>query len=62
MQVLAPGTMPPPFTSACSCVYVLKRGDGMFYCGQSDDLTSKHRSLIMSDGLSASWARVVHLA
>ena len=43
-------------------MYVLKRRDGMFYCGQSDDLTSKDRSLIMSDGLFASWARIVHLA
>ena len=62
MQVLASGTMPPPSSSACSCVYVLKRRDGMFYCGQSDDLTSKHSSLIMGDGFFTPWAHVVHLA
>ncbi len=34
------GTQPPPSSTSRSCVYVVKRPDGMFYCGQSDNLTS----------------------
>lgn len=29
---------PPPSTVGCSCVYVVRRKDGWFYCGQTDDL------------------------
>lgn len=43
-QVVAAGTRPPPSCSARSCVYVVRRPDGMFYCGQSDDLPSKRLS------------------
>ena len=35
------GTKPPPSISSRSCVYVVKRSDGMFYCGQSDNLASE---------------------
>ena len=30
--------MPPPSTVGCSCVYVVRREDGFFYCGESDDI------------------------
>ena len=39
-QVMLAGTQPPPSSTSRSCVYVVKRPDGMFYCGQSDNLTS----------------------
>ena len=39
-QVMLAGTQPPPSSTSRSCVYVVKRSDGMFYCGQSDNLTS----------------------
>lgn len=33
--------MPPPSTVGCSCVYILRRGDGRFYCGQTDELKGR---------------------
>ena len=39
--------MPPPSTVGCSCVYIVRRGDGRFYCGQTDELKgrlNRHRS------------------
>lgn len=38
MQVLGAGKVPPPSTAGCSCVYVVRRSDGYFYCGESDDI------------------------
>ena len=40
-QVVLAGTRPPPSIASRSCVYVIKRSDGMLYCGQSDNLTSE---------------------
>lgn len=40
-QVVLAGTKPPPSIASRSCVYVIKRCDGMFYCGQSDNLASE---------------------
>jgi len=39
--------VPPPSTVGCSCVYIVRRGDGRFYCGQTDELKgrlNRHRS------------------
>lgn len=44
MQVLGPGKVPPPSTVGCSCVYVLRRTDGFFYCGESDDIKGSRLS------------------
>ena len=33
--------MPPPSTVGCSCVYIVRRGDGRFYCGQTDELRGR---------------------
>lgn len=30
--------MPPPSTVGCSTVYIVRRADGFFYCGESDDI------------------------
>ena len=41
------GWAPPPAVVARSCVYVVRRADGYFYCGESDDLMARltaHRS------------------
>ena len=41
------GWSPPPAVVGCSCVYVVRRSDGFFYCGESDDLVARlasHRS------------------
>ena len=38
VQVLKAGKVPPPSTTGCSCVYVVRRSDGYFYCGESDDI------------------------
>ena len=40
-QVMPAGTAPPPSSTDRSCVYVVKRPDGMFYCGQSDRLAGE---------------------
>ncbi len=32
------GQVPPPATVGHSCVYVVRRLDGAFYCGETDDL------------------------
>lgn len=45
VQVLGPGMAPPPSTVNCSCVYVVRRGDGYFYCGESDDIKGAPFSL-----------------
>ena len=47
LQVVREGEVPPPSTVGCSCVYIVRRGDGRFYCGQTDELKgrlSRHRS------------------
>ena len=47
LQVVRGSEVPPPSTVGCSCVYIFRRGDGRFYCGQTDDLKgrlSRHRS------------------
>ena len=47
MQVVRGGEVPPPSTVGCSCVYIVRRGDGRFYCGQTDELRgrlARHRS------------------
>lgn len=33
--------MPPPSTVGRSCLYVLRRSDGRFYCGQTDELKGR---------------------
>ena len=41
------GWSPPPAVVGRSCVYVVRRFDGYFYCGESDDLVARlasHRS------------------
>ena len=41
------GWSPPPAVVGRSCVYVVRRADGYFYCGESDDLVARlasHRS------------------
>ena len=56
VQVVLAGTKPPPSIASRSCVYVVKRSDGMFYCGQSDNLASEHsaaRTCILSEALLA---------
>lgn len=35
------GEVPPPSTVGCSCVYIVRRGDGRFYCGQTDELKGR---------------------
>jgi len=45
--VVRGGQVPPPSTVGCSCVYIVRRGDGRFYCGQTDELKgrlNRHRS------------------
>ncbi len=37
-QIVRAGQVPPPSTVGCSCIYVLRRGDGRFYCGQTDNM------------------------
>ena len=37
-QLLGPGMAPPPSTVNCSCVYIVRRNDGFFYVGESDDI------------------------
>ena len=47
VQVVRGGQVPPPSTVGCSCVYIVRRGDGRFYCGQTDELKgrlNRHRS------------------
>ncbi|KAL0046056.1 hypothetical protein WJX82_001167 [Trebouxia sp. C0006] len=47
IQVVRGGQVPPPSTVGCSCVYIVRRGDGRFYCGQTDELKgrlNRHRS------------------
>ncbi|CAL8466240.1 g5776 [Coccomyxa elongata] len=41
VQVLGAGKVPPPSTAGCSCVYVVRRSDGYFYCGESDDIKAR---------------------
>ncbi|KAL3131455.1 hypothetical protein ABBQ38_007763 [Trebouxia sp. C0009 RCD-2024] len=41
IQVVRGGEVPPPSTVGCSCVYILRRGDGRFYCGQTDELKGR---------------------
>ncbi|BDA51431.1 probable DNA mismatch repair protein MutS at C-terminar half [Coccomyxa sp. Obi] len=41
VQVLGAGKVPPPSTAGCSCVYVVRRADGYFYCGESDDIKAR---------------------
>ena len=41
LQVVRGGEVPPPSTVGCSCVYILRRGDGRFYCGQTDELKGR---------------------
>jgi len=36
--VVRAGQVPPPATVGHSCVYVVRRLDGAFYCGETDDL------------------------
>ena len=33
--------MPPPSTVGRSCLYILRRSDGRFYCGQTDELKGR---------------------
>ncbi|KAK9832926.1 hypothetical protein WJX74_001881 [Apatococcus lobatus] len=40
-MVIAARQNPPPSTVGCSCVYVVRRQDGWFYCGQTDDLRGR---------------------
>lgn len=35
------GWSPPPAVVGRSCVYVVRRSDGYFYCGESDDLPAR---------------------
>ena len=47
--------VPPPAARAWSCVYVLRRGDGWAYCGESDDLSGRlaaHRANAAREGSS----------
>ena len=47
------GEVPPPSTVGHSCVYILRRLDGRFYCGQTDELKgrlSKHRKTLPVKG------------
>ena len=47
--------LPPPAARAWSCVYVLRRGDGWAYCGESDDLSGRlasHRANAAREGSS----------
>ena len=37
-QIVRAGQVPPPSTVGCSCIYVLRRNDGRFYCGQTDNM------------------------
>ena len=37
-QIVRAGQVPPPSTVGCSCIYVLRRSDGRFYCGQTDNM------------------------
>ncbi|KAK9829858.1 hypothetical protein WJX72_008283 [[Myrmecia] bisecta] len=37
-QLVLPGRVPPPSTVNSSCVYVVRRADGYFYCGETDDI------------------------
>ncbi|KAK9867742.1 hypothetical protein WJX84_006840, partial [Apatococcus fuscideae] len=39
--VVAARQNPPPSTVGRSCVYVVRRQDGWFYCGQTDDLKGR---------------------
>ena len=38
LQVVEGVEIPPPSTVDCSCVFIVRRGDGRFYCGQTDRL------------------------
>ena len=38
IQVIRPGMEPPPSTVGYSCIYVLRRPDGYFYVGETDEL------------------------
>ena len=45
--------VPPPAARAWSCVYVLRRGDGWAYCGETDDLGGRlgaHRATAAREG------------
>jgi len=51
--VVRAGEVPPPSTVGHSCVYVLRRVDGRFYCGQTDELRGrldKHRKTLPVKG------------
>jgi hypothetical protein len=39
--ILPPGTDPPAVASSASCVYVVRREDGYFYCGETDALLAR---------------------
>ncbi len=52
-QVVRSGEVPPPSTVGCSCVYILRRSDGRFYCGQTDELRgrlNRHRKVLPVKG------------
>jgi len=51
--VVRAGQVPPPATVGHSCVYVVRRLDGAFYCGETDDL--KSAPLCPHAGLQALW-------
>ena len=41
LQIIRAGEVPPPSTVGASCVYILRRVDGRFYCGETDSLKSR---------------------
>lgn len=63
MQVVRGGQMPPPSTVGRSCLYVLRRSDGRFYCGQTDELkgrlTRHRRAGVVKGGVSLEAAYLV---
>ena len=45
-QIIRAAEVPPPSTVGTSCVYILRKVDGRFYCGETDSLRmrlSTHR-------------------
>ena len=41
LQIIRAGEVPPPSTVGSSCVYILRRVDGRFYCGETDSLKDR---------------------
>ena len=37
-SIVRGGQVPPPSTVGCSCVYIVRRSDGWFYCGETDNI------------------------